>query len=184
MADPNKIIELLPLHAVEDGGLPRPRGRPKKVEPKPSRADLEHHAQVAQQQAERVEADDVVRAVVDGCDPQEVLRRASEALARLAAVLEQKRVQLELRGRDVGQLVSRKANVLMMLTQLQIKLRDLDPQVLDLHGQAFAQVFKIWVQDLARVAQQVLPPEQFDVLMIAMENELVGWEDRVEAMLR
>lgn len=179
-----QVVPLLPLHDVVDGGVSRSKGRPKKVEHRPTRADLDHHAQVASQQAEHVEADKIVCAVVERRDVREVLFEVSEALAKEAAVLEYQRRQLELRGRDVGQLVSRRANILVELTRLQVRLRDLDSQVLDLRSEPMQRIYKEWIRTIAGVAEEVLPPQQFDVFFNKLENRLQGWEDEIEARLR
>lgn len=187
MTTPTKdaqVVPLLPLHAVADGGVNRPRGRPQKVERAPSRADLEHHAKVAQEQTEHVEQDEIVRAVADGRDPVDVLKKTAAALAREAAVLEHQRRQLELRGRDVGQLVSRRANILVQLTKLQIQVQEANPQLLDLRSEAMKIVFTEWLAKLAEVAQEVLTDQQYDVFFVRLESAFEGWEDDTESKLR
>lgn len=173
---------VLPLHEVGEGT--RGRGRPKTVERKPTRDDLLYHAKVAQDRRAHVESDELAQAVRLGENPRDVLRRVAESLADEAACLQHERYELQKRGKSIGQVVSRRAALLVELTRLQIKINELDPSVLDLHGEAFARVFRIWLEDLAKVAKETLPPEQFDVLFNKLENTMTGWESRVEAMLR
>ncbi len=175
------VVPLLPLHAVGDAR--RGRGRPPKVEPKPTASDLQYHAAITAERSAHVAADPLVMAVAGG-DPQKVLEQTAAVLAMEAAALGHLQLEVAKRGRDFSMISSRRASILNELTKTQIKLRDLSPDLLDLRSEGFQRVFKIWIQDLVRIAQEVLPPEQFDVLTNKLENELVGWEDRVEAMLR
>jgi hypothetical protein len=175
---------LLPLHTVADGGTGRPRGRPKKVEPRPTRADLEYNAEVALRRLEHVEADEVVRAVADKDNATEVLQRVAEALAEDAAVLQHERIEQQKRGRDVGQLVSRRVETLNKLAALEIEIGRQVAGVLDLNSEAVQRLLKIWVDDVTRVAHEVLTPESFDVFVTRLEVAVADWEERAEALLR
>ncbi len=173
---------LVPTHTV--GGGSRGRGRPVKVETKPTRADLDYHAEIAAQREEHVATDEVLQAIVGRRDPKDVLQKACEALAREAAVLEHHRQELEKRGRDVGQIVSRRAKLLVQITQLQVKMRELAPDVPDLTSPVMLKVFKAFLEKISTVAASVLPPEQYDVFFNKLENELQGWDEEMAERIR
>jgi hypothetical protein len=188
--DPDKgtnVIQLLPpLHTVADGGVSRSRGRPKRVERAPLLSDLDHHAAVSRQRLEHVAADEMVRAVSERVDARAILEKVAEALAREASVLEHERLQVQLRGRDVGQLVSRRVEVLKKLADLQIEIQHLGVAVLDPYSAPIQKMFELWVGDVLGVAQDVLKdrPELLDLFMEALARKAEGFEDRAEAVLR
>ena len=173
---------LLPTHTV--GGGSRGRGRPVKVETKPTRADLDYHAEIAAQREEHVATDEVLQAVVGRRDPKDVLQKACEALAREAAVLEHHRKELEKRGRDVGQIVSRRAKLLVQVTQLQLRMGELSPEIPDLTSPVMLRVFRAFLEKVSAVAASVLPSEQYDVFFNKLENELHGWDEEMANKLR
>lgn len=178
------VIPLLPLHTVADGGVRRPRGRPQRVEPAPTRSDLEFHAEVARQQLDHVAADEVVRTVAAGSDARLVLRQVAEALAREAAVLEHERLQVQVRGRDVGQLVSRRVEVLRKLAELHVEIERMDVRIVDPSSEAMQRVYKLWVDDVVGVAKDVLPSELLDVFLVRLAQRSDDWDERVDAALR
>lgn len=178
------VIPLLPLHAVADGGVHRPRGRPKKVEPAPARADLDFHAEVARQRLEHVEANELVRAVSERADGRLVLQRVAEALAREAAVLEHERLQVQVRGRDVGQLVSRRVEVLRKLADLQQEIESTGVAIIDPNSEGMQRLYKLFVDDVVGVAKELLPPELLDLFLNKLAQRFDDWEERAESILR
>lgn len=178
------VIPLLPLHTVADGGAARPRGRPKKVEPAPGRSDLEYHAEVMRQRLDYVDADQLVRAVGDRADGRIVLQRVAEALAREAAVLEHERLQVQARGRDVGQLVSRRVEVLRKLADLHQEIERTGVAIIDPSSEGMQRLYKLFVDDVVGVAKELLPPELLDLFLNKLAQRFDDWETRAESILR
>ncbi len=178
------VIPLLPLHAVADGGVHRPRGRPKKVETAPGRADLDYHAEVTRQRIEHVDADQLVRAVADRADGHVVLQRVAEALAREAAVLEHERLQIQVRGRDVGQLVSRRVEVLRKLADIQVEIDRLGTSIIDPSSEGMQKLYRLFVNDVVGVAKELLPSELLDLFLNGLAQRFEDWEERAESILR
>lgn len=179
--DDNVVPLLQPVHLA--GAAPRGRGRPPKVEPRPTASDLDYHAAMVEERRGFIADHPLVRAVEE-MDPKKVLEQTAVALAAEAAALEHLRGELEKRGRDFSMISSRRSAILCELTKTQIKIRDLDPQVIDLRGEAMTKVFRHWFETIASVAREVLPPEQFDVLFTRLELAFEKWEDEMEAKLR
>jgi hypothetical protein len=151
---------------------------------KPTRDDLDYHAEIAALREAHISSDDLVVAVTARRDPKDILQKTCEALAREAAILEHHRIELEKRGRDVGQLVSRRAKLLGQLAGLQVKMRELTPEVPDLTSPGMVEVFKAFLEKVSNVAASVLPPEQYDVFFNKLENELHGWDAEMAERLR
>lgn len=177
----NVVVPLLPLHL--SGDRARARGRPQKVEPRPSQSDLDYHAAILEERRDFVAEHPLVHAVEER-NPQKVLEETAAALAAEAASLEHLRGEVEKRGRDFSMISSRRSAILCELTKTQIKIRDLDPQVLDLSSEQMTRLFRYWIETIRDVALDVLPAEQFDIFFNALENRLQDWEAEAEARLR
>lgn len=179
-----KVLSLLPLHQVPDGGVRRPRGRPKRVERQPSKTDLDYHRQVLLERARVMEDDAIVAAVADRRDGPEVLRLIVKALAEDAALLAHARAEASKRGADPGQLTSRRATLLDRIADLTAEEQRLRAQVLDLRSEPARQLFELFVEAIKEVAVEVLDAKSFDLFFNRLESRLDGWEEEAEARLR
>ncbi len=182
--DSAEVLTLLPRHVAADGGAKRGRGRPPKLEAKPGMADLEYYARLSQQKLRHIEADEVVRAVERKTEAVEVLKRIKVAVAREASSIEFQRLELEKRGRDGAQTSSRRIDALLRVANLELEMARLQRAVIDPWSEAVQRLAALWVEDLAAVARETLPPEMYDVLMTRLETKTNDWEDRAEATLR
>lgn len=162
----------------------RGRGRPRKIEKKPTVDDLAYHAQMQAEEIEFVESDEIVKVTTERKNSAEVLHQIKERLARQAANLEFRRIELNKRGADTAQIISRQAAVLREIAAIELKIRELGSHTLDLRGESFQRVFKLFLTKISSVAQETLPAEQFDIFFNKLENELHGWEDEAESLLR
>ncbi len=181
-----RLAPVLPLHLVGDPNIQRSRGRPKRIEPAPLKSDLDYHSAVARERLEHVEADEVVRALAERADARVLLGKIAEALAREAAVLEHERLETQKRGRDVGQLVSRRVETLKKLADLQVEIQNLGVAVLDPHSLPIQRMFELWVADVVEVATQVMQGrrELLDLFIEALARKAEGFEERAEDALR
>lgn len=162
----------------------RGRGRPRKIEKKPTVDDLTYHAEMQAQEIEFVESDEIVQVTTERKNSAEVLHQIKERLARQAANLEFRRIELNKRGADTAQIISRQAAVLKEIAAIELKIRELGSHTLDLRGESFQKVFRLFLTKISSVARDTLPPEQFDIFFNKLENELHGWEDEAESLLR
>lgn len=182
------VVALNPMLPLQDltgeDGIQRRRGRPKKVEKRPDLYDAWYHQQVGEERRRHIDADRVVLAVRGRADAQEVLQGIRQAVAEEAAALQFQRRELEKRGRDAAQVSSRRIDALAQLGKLELELRKLHAQEVDLRGERFQKVFRLWVEDIRDIAVQVLSPQQMEVFFTRLESRMDNWEDRAEAAIR
>jgi len=162
----------------------RGRGRPRKIEKRPTPDDLNYHAVMQAAEIEFAEADEIVRVTTERKNSAEVLHQIKERLARQSANLEFRRIELNKTGRDTAQIISRQAAVLKEIATIELKIRELGSHSLDLRSEDFQKVFKLLLTKISAVAKGTLPAEQFDIFFNSLENELHGWEDEAESLLR
>lgn len=191
MPDDNSVhLHLLPLHdaPVSAEGKPvhvrRRPGRPRKVEKAPSATDLAYHAEVMALRERHVASDPVVGAVTTGTDPRDVLNLLKVEIAREAASLHFERLEVEKRGRDTGQVSTRRIEALKKIAEIELRLKELYPSALDLRGEAVQTVFRLWVERMTSVAEEVLAPESLAMFFNRFATAMVDWESEAEARLR
>lgn len=165
-------------------GSTRSRGRPKKVEKKPDVEDLQYHQETIERQVGFVDTDAVVTATVDRKDSAEVLHLLKTRIARAAASLEFQRVEMMKYGKDTGQVTSRQIAALKEIATIELKIRELGAQMIDLRSEPVQKVFGLFISKLQEAAKGILPEAQFDLLFNKLETELDGWEDEAESLLR
>lgn len=160
------------------------RGRPKKVAKKPTVDELEYHAEMQRQQAEFVEADALVTSTKMRTDSPEMLQALKERLARMTAVLEFMRIEGQKLGKMDGQLVSRQVAAIREIAQIELKIRELGAQTIDLNSEPLQRVFAMFIEKIQQVARDVLSEQQFDIFFNKLETELDGWEEEAENLVR
>jgi hypothetical protein len=165
-------------------GAKRGRGRPKSVAKKPDIDDLAYHQEAIQREVSFVDGDAVVKATSDRKDSVEVLHLLKGRIARAAAALEFQRVEMQKYGKDTGQVTSRQIAALKEIALIELKIRELGAQMLDLRSEPVQKVLGMFIAKLQEAAKEVLPEEQFDLLFNRLETSLDGWEDEAESLLR
>lgn len=178
------IAAVVPLHAATGNGIKRGRGRPKKINPKPTTDDLLYHAEMIRQKTGFVDADSLVKSSGNRKEAIETLHLVKEEIAREAAALLFDRVEAEKYGRDTSQMSSRRIAALRDVANLELEIRKLGASSIDLKGERFQKVFLFLLQTLREAAQEVLPPEQLNVLFNRLETKLEDWEDRAQELVR
>lgn len=180
-----RVAAVIPMHQAGTIQIKRRPGRPKKVVAQPSTDDLTYHAEMARQQVHYVEADAIVRATQARKDSAETLHLCKERLARVAAALEFRRIEDEKTGgKDSAQILSRQTAVLREIAQIELKIREMGVQLLDLRGEPMQKVFTLLVGRMQAVAAEVLPKAQFDLFFNRLETALDGWEEEAEGLIR
>lgn len=162
----------------------RTRGRPKKLEKKPNVEDLLYHQEVLRREVEFVDGDPIVSATTDRKDSVEVLHLLKTRIARAAASLEFQRIEMQKYGRDTGQVTGRQISALKDIANIELKVRELGAQMVDLRSEPVQKVFAMFISKLQEAAKDVLAQEHFDLLFNRLETELDGWEDEAESLLR
>jgi hypothetical protein len=136
------------------------------------------------QRERHVGADPLVGAVTTGMDPREVLRILKVEIAREAASLHFERLEVEKRGRETGQVSTRRIEALKKVAEIELRLKELYPTVLDLHGEAVQRVFQLWLERMTTVAEEVLPAESLALFFNRFATAMEDWETEAEARLR
>jgi len=165
-------------------GAKRARGRPKKVEKKPDVEDLLYHQETIKREVGFVDGDAVVQATIDRKDSAEVLHLLKTRIARAAASLEFQRVEMQKLGKDTGQVTGRQIAALKDIANIELKIRELGAQMVDLRSEPIQRVFALFIGKIQEAAKEILPEHQFDLLFNKLETELDGWEDEAESLLR
>ncbi len=180
-----KVATIIPLHDAT-GSVKRGRGRPRKINPKPTPDDLAYHAEMQRHQVEFVQQDEVLAAVSDRRGSAEVLHLLKQKIARDAAVLDFHRMELQKYGKteEASAVAKKHIAALKEIAQLELQIRALNDQIIDLRGEKFQKIFSMMVAKFRDVAKETLNQEHFDLLFVRLENALENWEDEAEGLIR
>jgi hypothetical protein len=178
------VSNIIPLSVVATIPAKRKSGRAFKTASKPTIDDLAYHSLMQKQEAHFIDQDEIVQVAKSRADSMSVLHQVKERLARQAATLEFRRIEMNKTGRDTSQLSSRQAVILREMVAVEMRILNMSSQHLDLRSESFQKVFKLFLSKISEVAESVLPPEQYDIFFNKLENELQGWEDEAEAAIR
>jgi hypothetical protein len=172
---------VVPLHAVT-GTTKRGRGRPKKINPKPTTDDLIYHAEMVRQKTAFINADQLVQSTGLRQDAVETLQKVKEEVAREAAALHFQRIEEEKYGKDTSQMSSRRITALREVANLELEIRRLGASNIDLKGERFQKIFKFFLETVREAADGSLSPEQIDLLFNRLGTLLEGWEEKAQVL--
>lgn len=178
-----KVITLPIQDATGDVARRRP-GRPRAVEKKPTLDDLAYHQEIAEQRLRFLEEDSVVQSVKKKIHAPQTIHEIRINLAKEAADLEWQKLELGKRGRDVSQVISRRADILLRLASLELEAMRADASTLDPWSEPMQKVFQLWVETLKKVISDVLSEAQANAFYTMLESRLESWEKQVEELLR
>lgn len=180
---PNNVRRLLPVHAAPNTGknplkVVRQRGRPRKVERMPTTSDLEYHAEMSEEKQRFIDKDPLYKAAAGNTDSSGILHLIKMQVAKEAAALEFQRIENEKYGKDTAQISTRRIDALTKIANIELEIKKIGGDILDLKGEKFQRVFKMLIESIQEVASEVLPPEQVDLLFNRLSTALEGWEER------
>jgi len=188
------VVQLLPVHAAPTVGgkgkqghtykVTRTAGRPRRVERMPTTSDLEYHALMTEERGRFVDTDPVVRATQKNADPLDVLKIIKGEVAKESAALHFQRIENEKYGRDVAQVSTRRIDALKKIADIELEIKKLGADTLDIHSEKFQRVFKFWINTIREIAEQTMTPEQIDLFFNHLSTSMEGWEEKVAATLR
>lgn len=188
------VVQLLPVHAAPTVGgkgkqghtykVTRAAGRPRRVERMPTTSDLEYHALMTEERGRFVDTDPVVRATQKNADPLDVLKIIKGEVAKESAALHFQRIENEKYGRDVAQVSTRRIDALKKIADIELEIKKLGADTLDIHSEKFQRVFKFWINTVREIAEQTMTPEQIDLFFNHLSTSMEGWEEKVAATLR
>jgi hypothetical protein len=185
----DNVVQLLPVHAAPNTGknalkVDRRVGRPRKVERMPTTSDLEYHAKMAEQKAKFIDEDPVVKAASKATDPMTMLSIIKAEVAKESAALHFQRMENEKFGRDVAQVSSRRIDALKKIADIELEVKKLGGDVIDVHSEKFARIFTLWIEIIREIAEQTMTPEQLDLFFNRLTTAMEGWEDKAAEALR
>lgn len=182
-------LTLLPVHAAPNTvsgraiATPRKPGRPRKVERRPDVGDLEYHAQLAEEREAFIESDPLVKATESRADTTEMLHTVKLEVAKEAAALHFQRIENEKYGRDCAQVSSRRIEALKKIADIELDVRKLGAEKIDLKSEKMQRVFSYFIQQIKEVAADSLEPEEVDLLFNRLGTALDGWEEKCEDLV-
>ncbi len=180
-----QVAAVIPMHSIPGVPAKRRPGRPKKVNTQPTPDDLAYHAEMQRQQVAYVDNDAIVRATKARKDTAETLHLCKERLAEVLAALEFRRIEDEKTGgKDSAQILSRQTAVLREIASIELRIRELGVQMIDLRSEPMQKVFSLLIGRVREVAIKVLPKAQLDLFFNRLETSVQGWEEEAEGMLR
>ncbi len=172
-------LRVLPMHLV---ATKRSRGRPRKIETSPN--DLAYHAQMIEEKSRFIDEDRVVAAARSRSEAAHMLHLIKEQIACEAAAIHFQRIENEKYGRDTAQTSTRRIDALTKIAGIELEIKKLGADLIDLRGERFQRVFKLWIDIIRQVAAETLPPEQIDLFFNRLSTEMEGWEDKVTDNVR
>lgn len=164
----------------------RGRGRPPKVVSQTS-SQAEFNQALLEQEIAFVDKDEVVKAIIRGEDSLRTMHILKERIARSAATLDFIRIQNQKLGknsREIPQIVSRQISALKEIANIELEIRKLGVDHVDLNNPLLQKVFKLLIDKFRDVASSVLSSEQFDLVWNKLETELEGWEEEADGIVR
>lgn len=188
-ASVGRVVQLLPVHAAPYTGknslqVKRAPGRPRKVERMPTTSDLEYHAHMTEEKAEFIGRDPVVHATVNLADPMDILRVVKTEVAKETAALHFQRIENEKHGKDTSQISTRRIDALKKIADIELEMRKLGADVINIHSEKFQRIFKLWIETIREIAEQTMTPEQINLFFNHLETAMDGWEEKAAAALR
>jgi hypothetical protein len=190
----HNVLQLLPVHAAPTLGgkgkqgnalkVERRVGRPRKVERMPTTSDLQYHAAISEEKARFIDSDAVVQATQGSSDAAQVLKLIRSEVAKEAAALHFQRIENEKFGKDTAQTSTRRIDALTKIANIELEIKKLGSDAIDLHGEKFQKVFALWIEMMREVASDTLSPELIDLFFNRFSTKIEGWEERAADAVR
>ena len=177
-----EVVRLLP--APTPLAVPRGAGRPKKKDASEEEDPSTYYAAMSQAKASFVDADGLVSASTVRTDSVEMLRMVKSEIAREAAALHFQRLEAEKAGKDTSQLSVRRIDALVKIANMELEIRRLGADIIDLRSEKFQKVFRLWIEMLRQAAAETMNPAQIDLFFNRMSTMLEGWEDKAANLVR
>jgi len=188
------VLKLLPVHAAPTLGgkgksgnalkVARGPGRPRKVERMPTTSDLQYHALMSEEKAKFIDSDTLVQAARSSSDPGQMLKIIRTEVAKEAAALQFQRIENEKFGKDTAQVSSRRVDALTKIANIEMEIKKLGTDAIDLRSEKFQKVFALWIEIMREAATDTLTPEQIDLFFNRFSTKIEGWEERANDALR
>jgi len=183
---PKHQVHFLPTKTVAPAGGRAAGGRTRQAGSrfhKPTAEDLEQYEATVEERELFIANDPVVRSAA-GRDPVTLLGTLKAEVAREAAALVYQRIENEKMGKDISQVSGRRIDALKKIADIEMEMRKIGFDQLDVHSEKFQRVFKLWIETIRSVAEHTLNPEQLDLFFNRLSTEMEGWEEKAEDLVR
>lgn len=177
-----KIAAVVPFQAVAGK---KGVGRPRKIEKTPTPDDLVYHAVMTEAQTKFVAEDSLVKAIEQRKDSLETLLLVKGKLAQINSALEFDATEMGKFGRkDVATVRSKQVQALNAISQIEMEMQKRGSTAIDLKGEQFQKIFKLWVGMIREIVKEIFTPEQANMFFNRLESEFAGWEEKASDVLR
>lgn len=178
-------VQDAPRTGKNDLTVKRGPGRPRKVERAPTVSDLEYHAEMAKVRQNFIEGDGLVKTIEGQGDALSILFTIKKEIAREAASLHFERIETEKRGRDTGQVSTRRIEALKKIAEIELKIKELDSESINLSSERMQKIFAYWVEVMREAAQSIdMPPELLNLFFNRFASAMEGWEEKAANLVR
>jgi hypothetical protein len=114
----------------------------------------------------------------------DLLYTVRREIAEEVSAMHFNRELLDRNGYDSTTVSRTRVIALRELMRLEVELQRMNGGSINLRGEKFQKVFSHFIDVIRDAAQATLAPEQVNVFFNALENRLVGWEERVDSLAR
>lgn len=180
----DNVRQLMPTHLAPKTKTGRPVGRPRKLEPKPTLHDLEYHSQMTEEKSRFIAEDPVVKSLSGKPDSAMLLGHIRTEIAKEAAALHFQRIENEKLGKDTAQTSTRRIDALTRIAHIELEIKKLAPDMLDVRGEKFQKVFAMFIDIMKDCAKETLTPQAIDLFFNRFSTMMSGWEDRASDLTR
>ena len=181
---PESQVLFMPQKVAPAGGRASTRPRPPGARfNKPTKEEQEAYEAEAEERRTFIENHPVVKSA-QGKDSLDLLAMVKAEVARESAALMHQRLENERLGRDISQVSSRRIDALKKIADIEMEMRKIGFDQVDVYGEKFQRIFKLWIDTIAEIAGQTLAPEQLDLFLNRLTTELEGWEDKAADLVR
>ena len=119
-----------------------------------------------------------------GRDPLVLLSVLKTEVAKEAAALAYQRILNEQMGKDISQVSSRRIDAIKKIADIEMEMRKIGFDQIDVYGEKFQKIFKLWIETIRDVAEHTLTPEQLDLFFNRLTTTMDGWEDKAAEIVR
>lgn len=161
----------------------RKPGRPRVVRPAPDHDEFEYLVELAEARQSLIEDDTLLRALERRAESGDVIHLAVVGLAEESARLRFDREQAEAAGFVAAEMISaRRVDALGKLASTIGQAKKMGVYgSLDVRGEQFQRVEKLWLDLLKEVAADVLPTETGRVVLDRVASAIAAWRASLES---
>jgi hypothetical protein len=157
----------------------RQRGRPRKVERRPSINQSEYNAAVGAACESSIASDSLVVALQGDRRGPEIIHAVTLGIAMETAALGLLRRQQQAEGKDTAQISSRRVSGLGQLANVFLELSTWGGGAIDLRSPKLQILLDLFVDDVFEAALATVPADKAAEVVTEFRTAVAGWENRI-----